>query len=131
MRNYILILTFSIFALMLQAQTKSTNDIYKLKGVLKYNGIESSPCGFEIFATVYEFKILEFSNAGYTNKSIAIKIACPELYGQDFFENGKIYEMSVETESNFSGLVFNEQNVKKRLRKSELWLVNDSIEKIK
>ena len=122
MKNTLLILTFIITSLIGFAQTDLINGSYELKGKI-INHISLPPdCGYVAWGTVIEFEIIQFTNPNYKSKSIGVIFRCPESYGDDFFEIGKTYTMSVveNSQTNFSWNIPNKSILKKYNLNKEL-----------
>ena len=71
-----------------------------MKAKLTQNLDSIADCGDLKLPTLVDFEIIELSDKSYKSKDIGIIIRCPEFYGKDFFEKGKIYSMEVEAEGN-------------------------------
>ncbi|MEO8237329.1 MAG: hypothetical protein ABI576_04410 [Flavobacterium sp.] len=100
MKNYILLFIFSFFVFISEAQTKSVDSSkgHHLKGKIINKVNLGAGCGYLKLASVIEFEIIEFTDQTYKQKEIGIIFRCPEFYGENFFEVGKVYEMNVEYE---------------------------------
>jgi len=110
-----------VFLWSLSSNTVSAQEItskqneYFLTGKLKKQYIPSSPCGFEKFNYVFQFKIVDFNFHNYSKNCISIVIPCPETYGEDFFVKGKTYQLKLVyiDIKELSGLIFDEKFLKK------------------
>ena len=82
-------------------------------------------CGYEACGTVIEFEIIEFTYPNYKSKSIGVIFTCPEAYGDDFFEIGKTYIMSVveNSRTNLSWNIPNESILTKYKMDKKLWVI--------
>ncbi len=113
------------------SQSKAS-ETYHLLGKIVHDGVKHVPCGFEAFAYLYVFEIISYSDNKYAARKIAVLIPCPELYGENFFENGKSYKLNVtKTKGSFVGLdIFDQKKVKKSLLREKVWLVENTLVKI-
>jgi hypothetical protein len=127
MRQAIVFITFLFLGLVTTAQTDSIPEkTYLLKGKI-INEIRLTPgCGYIKFGTVIEFEIVEFADLTYSEKEIGVIIRCPEFYKDNFFEVGKLYEMTVsyEMSDSTSWTIPNEKELEKYNLKSKLWVIN-------
>ena len=66
-------------------------------------------CGTIAWAIVQKFEVINTTFPNYDNKYVLVIQTCPEFLKKDFFQKGKIYEMSVATNSGvtFSFAVIN------------------------
>jgi hypothetical protein len=126
-KQAIAFLTFLFLGLASSAQTDSIPEkTYLLKGKI-INEISLTPdCGYFSFGTVIEFEIAEFSDLTYLKNEIGVIICCPEFYKDNFFEVGKLYEMTVSYEMSYSAswIIPNEMLLEKYNLKSKLWVLN-------
>lgn len=111
-----------------QSDTTQGNQ-FELKGVI-VNDVSLTPhCGTIAWGTVIEFEIIQFTDTSYSLDSIGIIAACPEFYGDNFFEVGKEFKLVVvdENQADFGWTIHNESILSKYGLKKKLWLV--SVEK--
>lgn len=99
--KHIFLLILLLFLIKTEAQIPSQKkDIFQFKGKMIGNLDDGADCGYLKFATVVDFQIIEFSDKKIKQKNIGIIVRCPELYGKNFFKDGKIYKLTIETEKN-------------------------------
>ena|SRR6218665_103216 len=95
--KYILLIFILFCTVTLQAQNSSENSKeYILKGKTISDLDKGADCGYFKFATVVEFKIIDFSDKTYKNNRVAIAVPCPEFYGNNFFKKGITYILKVK-----------------------------------
>ena len=126
-KQVLIFLTFLLLGLVTFAQTDSIQEkSYLLKGKI-INEISLTPgCGYIKYGTVIEFEIVEFAELTYSEKEIGVIIRCPEFYKDNFFETGKLYEMTVsyEIRDSNSWTIPNHKQLEKYNLKSNLWAIN-------
>ncbi|WP_035846441.1 hypothetical protein [Crocinitomix catalasitica] len=95
-----LILLFGLIHIVGIAQNDTVEIVsYELKGKL-INEVNLPPhCGYFLFATVFEFEIIEYSDSNYMYKSIGVHFTCPEFNKKNFFEVGSIYKIRIVDEA--------------------------------
>jgi hypothetical protein len=98
MRNTVVILIL-LFGHLIQAQTKSNSNVYKLKGKIINEVDLGAGCGYLKLASIIEFEIIDFSDQKYNYKIVPIIFRCAEFYGKNFFELGEVYEVYVENDN--------------------------------
>jgi hypothetical protein len=126
-RHTIAFLTFLFLGLVSSAQTDSIpENTYFLKGKIIKEISLTPDCGYISFGTVIEFEIAEFSDSTYLKNEIGVIICCPEFYKNNFFEVGKLYELTVSYEMIYSAnwTIPNEKLLEKYNLKSKLWAFN-------
>ena len=119
-----------VFILILTGANAQTDSIkgnqFQLKGKI-INEIYLTPgCGVFAWGTVIEFEIIEFSKPGYSKSSVGIIVTCPEFLGESFFENGKVYHLTVadENQATFDWVIPNEERLEKYGLEKNLWMID-------
>jgi hypothetical protein len=79
----------------IKAQTSLPGHLYTLEGKIVGSLKIPPACGGFTFATIIEFKIIKFSDSTYSRKYIPIIFPCPETYGIDFLNIGKVYHIDI------------------------------------
>lgn len=126
MKRIIIILSLILIASIGFAQTEAIRgNQFELTGkIIKEIGY-SPHCGSIAWATVIEFEIIEFSDRNYKQTSIPIIFTCPEFYGEEFFELGKTYTMTLtdENQADFSWAILNDSILTKYPLDKKLWVL--------
>jgi len=126
-RLIIVFLTILLFGFVTSAQTDSIPEkTYLLKGKIINEKSLTPGCGYIKYGSVIEFIIIEFADITYSEKEIGVIIRCPEFYKDNFFEVGKLYEMTVSYEiiDSNSWTIPNLEQLEKYNLKSKLWAIN-------
>ena len=129
-----IILTFIFFLSCLSIHAQSARRDYVLKAQL-INFDQGAGCGYLKLATVLDFKVISFSDKDYRLENVGIIIRCPELYGDEFFVIGKVYDLIIEVEEEnestdyqFNYSVQNMKNLEKYHFHKIYWAVSVSLE---
>ena len=95
--------------------TKIKNEDIRLTGKSVGEIHLMPPCGIFAWATVLEFEVINIIGLTYKNKNIEIIVGCPDMYGDGFFENGKLYQVtfSLSGKSDSSWIIPNRNLLKK------------------
>jgi len=96
---------------------------FELKGSLIDTVALAPHCGIFAWATVVEFRIIDISNPNYTADSIGIIVTCPSIYGEEFFEKGKVYKLQLinQNTADFGWIIPNEAVLSKYALNRKLW----------
>lgn len=93
------------------------DSLYEFKAKLTDNSFLTPDCGIIAFAVAKKFEIIESKNHDLTNKYVTIIIQCPELYGNNFFVNRKIYSIKagLNNDASFGWAIVPSDYAKKKL----------------
>lgn len=125
--RFLIIFLFTAISTDIFGQTEKTRgDIFHLKGQVINEVEPTSFCGTFAFATVIEFQIIHFSDTHYKSDYIGVIVTCPELYGQNFFQTGEVYDLVIanENQADFNWLIRNKSKLSKYHLNKDLWVIN-------
>ncbi len=126
MKKIILLYILMLSSILGIAQTDSIRgNQFELKGKIINEVPLTAHCGIFAWGIVVEFEIIEFSDSTYLSDSIGVIFTCPAIFGEDFFEVGKMYTMTIadENQANFGWMIPNESVLSKYSLDKKLWVI--------